>query len=75
MLACGEDLTSILNTQYSKTLRTQISRSDADTPALKLVKTLGRVFELVPHSTKLQWLAIQSCGFKRSALVKREQPL
>jgi hypothetical protein len=53
MSACGEDLTGILNTRYSKTLRTQISRSNADTPALKLVKTLGRVFELVPCSTKL----------------------
>jgi hypothetical protein len=71
MSACGEDLTGILNTRYGKTLRTQISRSDADTPALKLVKTLGRVFELTPCSTKLQWLAVvQSCGFKWSALVK-----
>jgi hypothetical protein len=45
MSACGEDLTGILNTRYGKTLRTQISRSDADTPALKLVKTLGRFYK------------------------------
>ena len=71
MAACGEDLVGILNTRYGKTLKTQLSRSDNVTPAQKLVKVLGKVFELAPRSTRLQWLAVvQSCGFKRSTLVK-----
>jgi hypothetical protein len=71
MASCGEDLVGILNTRYGKTLKTQLSRSNEDAPAQKLVKVLGKVFELAPRSTRLQWLAVvQSCGFKRSALVK-----
>jgi hypothetical protein len=53
MASCGEDLAGILNTRYRKTLKTQISRPDNDTPAQKLVKVLGKVFALAPCSTKL----------------------
>jgi hypothetical protein len=70
MASCGEDLASILNTRHGKTLKTQISTIN-NAHADKLVKVLGKVFELAPRSTKLQWLAVvQSCGFKRSALVR-----
>jgi hypothetical protein len=51
MAACGEDLAGILNTRYGKTLKTQISRPDDNLPAQKLVKVLGKVFELAPWST------------------------
>jgi hypothetical protein len=44
MALCGENLAGILNT-----------RPDNDTPAKKLAKLLGKVFEVAPHSTKLQW--------------------
>jgi hypothetical protein len=54
MASCGEDLAGILNTRYGKTLKTQISRSNDNGAAEKLVKVLGRVFELAPRSTKLQ---------------------
>jgi hypothetical protein len=54
MASCGEDLAGILNTRYGKTLKTQISRPDNDTPAQKLVKVLGKVFALAPYSTKLR---------------------
>jgi hypothetical protein len=71
MASCVEDLAGILNTRYGKTLKTQISRPDNDTPAKKLAKLLGKVFEVAPRSTKLQWLAVvKSCGFKRLALVR-----
>jgi hypothetical protein len=71
MASCGEDLAGILNTRYGKTLKTKISRFINNAPADKLVKVLGKVFELAPRSTKLRWLAVvQSCGFKRSALMR-----
>jgi hypothetical protein len=71
MASCGEDLAGILNTRYGKTLKTQISRPDKNTPAEKLAKVLGKVFELAPWSTRLRWLAIvQSGGFKRSAILQ-----
>jgi hypothetical protein len=54
MASCGEDLAGILNTRYGKTLKTQISRPDKNTPAEKLAKVLGKVFELATRSTKLQ---------------------
>jgi hypothetical protein len=50
MASCGEDLTGILNTRYGKTLKTQISSPDDNAPAHKLVKVLGKVFELAPRS-------------------------
>jgi hypothetical protein len=53
MASCGKDLAGILNTMYGKTLKTQIFRSINNAPADKLVKVLGKVFELAPHSTKL----------------------
>jgi hypothetical protein len=37
-MASCEDLAGILNTRYGKTLKTQISRPDKNTPAEKLAK-------------------------------------